>query len=413
MKNKKGISLIVLVITIIIMIILAGSIILSLQSSGIIGRADEAVRKSNIANKKQAINMAYGEWMLDNPNKVFTEADIEDLNQYLPDNMQVNGDGNMLIIVEDGKPIDPEALDIMPSGFYYVGGTKEEGFVISDNKLDRGRGVSHEVAAELEGNQFVWVPVEDFSKFVRENFNSNQTINFSTTPKEANKYFEILPTEGGTNEVDKMYQSVKKYKGFYVARYEAGIAEGMPYTVSDVTDTYGNGEYKPRSKANVQVWRSIRWGGEYTETASDGGPWNDEGNGAVKVARNMYTSSDNKGVVSHLIYGVQWDAIMRWYSNSGINVVNCTDWGNYYNATGDAAVGAQANQKSGSNAAWNKKNIYDIAGNIKEWTMENYSTGGRTYRGGTYNGGDPASHRATFSASYGDAIGFRIALYIK
>ncbi|MDD2627745.1 MAG: hypothetical protein PHD20_02540, partial [Clostridia bacterium] len=241
MKNK-GISLIVLVITIIIMLVLAGAIILSLQSSGIIGKADEAVRKSNIANRQQAINLAYGTWMLNNPNSIFTEANIEDLNQYLPADMQVNGDGNMLIIIENGKPIDPESLNILPSGFYYVGGTKETGYVISDNKLDRGKGTTHETAQSLQGNQFVWVPVEDFSKFIRENFNSNQTISFSTTPKEANKYFEILPTDGGTTEVDRMYASVKKYKGFYVARYEAGIAEGMPNTVSDLTDTYGNGE---------------------------------------------------------------------------------------------------------------------------------------------------------------------------
>jgi len=63
-KNKRGISLIVLVITIIVMIILATAIILSLNGSGIIGRANEAVEKSDMANAKNVMSLAYAEWEL-------------------------------------------------------------------------------------------------------------------------------------------------------------------------------------------------------------------------------------------------------------------------------------------------------------------------------------------------------------
>ena len=52
MKNNKEISLIVLVITIIVMIILAGSIILTLSNSGMINRANEAVEKTDLAQAK-------------------------------------------------------------------------------------------------------------------------------------------------------------------------------------------------------------------------------------------------------------------------------------------------------------------------------------------------------------------------
>jgi len=65
-KQKNGISLIVLVITIIVMIILASAIILSLSSSSIIGRANEAKIKSDIANAKEVVSLAYAEWELDN-----------------------------------------------------------------------------------------------------------------------------------------------------------------------------------------------------------------------------------------------------------------------------------------------------------------------------------------------------------
>ena len=63
-KQKKGISLIVLVITIIVMIILAAAIILSLNSSGIIGKANQATTESNTANKKEAASIALAEYEL-------------------------------------------------------------------------------------------------------------------------------------------------------------------------------------------------------------------------------------------------------------------------------------------------------------------------------------------------------------
>ena len=58
----------------------------------------------------------------------------------------------------------------IPEGFYYVGGTKEEGIVISDNIEDLGKGDSSEAAENLKGNQFVWIPVENFDEFKREHF---------------------------------------------------------------------------------------------------------------------------------------------------------------------------------------------------------------------------------------------------
>ena len=65
LNSKKGISLIVLVITIIVMIILAAAIILSLQSSGVIDRANEAKEKSDNANLLEAANITASEWELE------------------------------------------------------------------------------------------------------------------------------------------------------------------------------------------------------------------------------------------------------------------------------------------------------------------------------------------------------------
>jgi len=56
---KKGISLIVLVITIIVMIIIAGAIIISLNSTNVINKANVAVDASNEAELKSAVALEY------------------------------------------------------------------------------------------------------------------------------------------------------------------------------------------------------------------------------------------------------------------------------------------------------------------------------------------------------------------
>ena len=66
---KKGISLIVLVITIIVMIIIAGAIIISLNSSNVISQANTAVESSDIANIKSALALDYADIMAVNNDK--------------------------------------------------------------------------------------------------------------------------------------------------------------------------------------------------------------------------------------------------------------------------------------------------------------------------------------------------------
>ena len=76
LTNKRGISLIVLVITIIVMIILASAIILSLSSAGIIGKANEAKTASDNANLLQAANLAAAEWELAKAENPDTEGAV-------------------------------------------------------------------------------------------------------------------------------------------------------------------------------------------------------------------------------------------------------------------------------------------------------------------------------------------------
>ncbi|MDD4375731.1 MAG: hypothetical protein PHR25_03015 [Clostridia bacterium] len=208
-----------------------------------------------------------------------------------------------------------------------------------------------------------------------------------------------------------MYASIKKHNGFYVGRYEAGIADGMTKPTASTT-SLANGQNIPRIKRGLYVWNYIAWGGTFSNTSSyEGGPGNDNSNGAVKAARSMYPddSTNTTGVVSTLIYGVNWDAIMRWYKECGINVQDSTGMGNY--------AGGPGLKVTGSEETYQKKNIYDLAGNIEEWTMETKDIYTRAVRGGgcvssSIDGAVSARHAYSPSLEHG-TIGFRIIAYIK
>lgn len=90
MKNNRGISLIVLVITIIVMVILAGAIVLTLNNSGIIGKASEAVKATNEANLKEMGNVYLGEYIIKTNNGEIDETQMNN-SQYVKSRMLESG----------------------------------------------------------------------------------------------------------------------------------------------------------------------------------------------------------------------------------------------------------------------------------------------------------------------------------
>ena len=123
----------------------------------------------------------------------------------------------------------------------------------------------------------------------------------------------------------------------------------------------------------------------------------------------MYPVGDtNYGVASTLIYGAQWDT---GYATDS------TGKGNYSGTDGaDDIASTSAPAECGARDGFRQKNIYDMAGNVWEWTMEKFSTN-RVYRGGDYNysGSDyPASNRLDLSVDGSSPhCGFRVGLYIS
>ena len=269
------------------------------------------------------------------------------------------------------------------------------------------------------GNQFVWIPVKDTDNLKRKDgFYANKEQNYVDSCKEADD-------DNSTVESKELYKSIKKYKGFYIARYEAGIEEQLKTHIQD-------GTIKPISKQNVHVWNKIRWGSAYGY-ALDGVQGNDREDGAVKVARSMYPNTEklktyylpndltnDTGVISTLCYGVQWDLIME-FLNDIDNPYTKTKY--VENSSNMGWYGVTTLQLTGTNLNGNNsncvKNIYDLAGNIHEWTMESYKDNYRIYRGGVYDAGDKDFSASTRGHCVPDGmgsymyVGFRVALYLK
>ena len=345
-SQEKGITLVALVITIITLIILATvAISFAFGNNGLIQRAEDA--RDYYANDTS-----------------YTDESITNVESYLDEIINGVGSGNgnggsgSGNTTEDGVPI--------PDGFYYVGGTKEEGVVISDNPADEGKGTSHEVAQTLVGNQFVWIPVEDDSLFQRYDGYMNGNLESETIEGLFDACSE--PYANGyvaeADEYEAMRASVLENNGFYVGRYEAGTTATRSSS-SGITDPVV-------IKQGVNVYNYIGW--------SNSDDMTNETGGAVELAKNFDTANGYTSVTSTLIYGVQWDAIMNFIDPS-YATGSCNSSSFVRDSSGKGWYNQSAPTTTGSNADYAVKNIYDLGGNCFEWTMEAYGTNGRVIRG--------------------------------
>ena len=321
---------------------------------------------------------------------------------------------------------------IIPKGFKAIE-TAQDATISSDADWNSPTGYQHGLVIEdatgdsqTNGSQFVWVPVpryEDFHSL--EGYRNGSLDSKLSNCKEAGD----KNSSSKTQESIEMYESIKINGGFYVARFEAGISPNMPQAkpTADTTATYGDGTYKPVSKQNTYVWNWIQWGGTSVHEATDGMQGNDKTNGAVKVARSMYNSIEegnkntNTTVKSTLIYGVQWDAIMNFIDPNYITgtcdtnsfVRDSTGKGNYQDSDSN---NNPARAGDTNYTAYSQKNIYDIAGNVFEWTFEAGSSDIRVNRGGSFyspGASYPASIRVDNRPNIKDInLGLRVALYL-
>ena len=387
-EKKDAISLIVLVITIIVLSILAATVIITLSNTNIISEANNAVQRTEAQQIEEAKILLQADGMLGKNPESITIGDTT-----------LAWDDESKTVIEKNANDSTIKIDdvIIPSGFYYVGGSKNTGLVISDAEADENKGVDY----TCTGNQFVWVPVDDFSKFVRGSEQETATDSgiYKMTGTLDVGYTEPDPdaAQWEKDEYNAMMLSVQKNHGFYIARFEAGDGNATSERTAETE------AHTVVSRKNAYVYNYVSWGDSMTEIGTKG---------AVYLSQNMYKGSES--VVSTLCYGVQWDAIMNYVSDKDHNITNSASWGNYVI---DPESSNLIVQKCGSSEVWKVKNIYDLAGNSFEWTMESRSVSAknRVFRDG--DGTDnPVSARLCIEptvAYYDEPIGFRVALYIK
>jgi len=384
-KSNSGITLVALVITIIVLIILAGVSINAVFNDGLIGNAQKARDSFTKEKDAEELELAKLEGILAAETLKLVKAG------------DYTGEENCRY-VEGGKTA------IIPAGFTVSNVASEKtiagGLVIYSMDSTTAAGVNWTTGTDANGkviqetyNQYVWIPVENPSdmygtlelpvegiegtKFGKlYDVNSTKTAldkhcnwptetGYSATSNKSYREPEVL-SEYDTNasyyktilgynsveeykagivqEFNDMITSVEKYKGFYIGRYE-------------LTGTAA----EPTVKKGLNPLVSTNWYNFY------------------KSCTNLETGNTNakEKVRTTMVWGCQWDQAVK------VTLNKVTDF-----LTNAKAYGVYSDSEIASEGATGRMaeayNIYDMGGNVWDWTLEAIEDDGRGFRGASY-----------------------------
>ena len=410
--RNKGITLIALVVTIIVLLILAGiSIAMLTGQNGILNRASEAKEKTRVAQEDE--------------------------------NEKLQGYEKIINQYAENLPIGEETTPYLPNSTF----SKKEG--------DLATGL---VIQDANQNEYVWVevPTTIYNNTTYNNNGANKPQNADEwkkirdclkayTSDYSNSDYKDTNTDGTTYSDDykNMLKSVYTNGGFWLGRYEAGLEGDTPR----ISSTAISASDKAVVKQNKIPYNFVT---------------RDE-------AQELATRMNYNGCTSSLIFGIQWDLTLKYIEEKTVELAeeankdtvradikskltsNSTTIGNYYNSeftlnrgkfatyndlsdwksynseekqtlvTGSQKQAQSSNSNAillttGATEATNLQNIYDIAGNVWEWTREIYATSNPcVVRGGCYyydGSNNPAKDRSNDSTSSSNSVvGFRLGLW--
>ena len=388
-KEETGITLIALVITVIVLLILAGVSVATLTGeNGILTRANESKEETEESKENELRTLTALEAATNTENTTHTDDSTGE-----------------------------EKTVTIPAGFAV---SQVEG----ENTIADGL-----VVIDKNGNEFVWIPVDGIlwdegsniidvtrngklllGRYVFDN-NGNIDENLSATSlgeqiEENDINFTETSAENGNKtakEINTFIQSVKKYKGYYISRYEAGITgfdENNITVVNSGVNAIWTG-YTPKegenlklvSKKGEQVWNYITQ------------------NKASEVCQNLYT-----GIKSDLINSYAWDTTILYIQKYG------TD-SNYSNQSGKTTTSTDPSKTgeailangTGTGKIDKQCNIYNLASNCRSWTTETSDNikNPCVCRGGYYSHDDRCTKQrfAYGTSSASSNVSFRPILY--
>ena len=326
-----------------------------------------------------------------------------------------------------------ETRPYLPTGFTQVKGTTlKNGLTIQDST----------------GNQYVWVEVpkaervyktagleikdftdEEYTK-IEDDLHTYTDVYRNGTSYKDEYYSGVgLTSDEYTNLKKTMLKSVYQNGGFYIGKYETGI--------EDTPKTSGSSSTAP---TETPVIKPNAYPYDYVTCSQ---------------AQTLASKMESGNHTSSLMFGVQWDLVLKYLETKGTSQVDLktdsTSWGNYINnawnitnsnskyAIGDdklenfdwtsGAYGIKDSDtkvllSTGASDDFSKQGIYDLAGNVFEFTLEHDNLISRGIvtspciaRGGVcvLNGSNnPAANRfnyPTIILNVSVVVGFRVVLY--
>ena len=420
MKNK-GVTLIALAVTIVVMLILAGVTISVLNGeNGIVKQAQKAKEESKIKELKEKVRIDIAGKRVENIGELRVSVLKEILDKYfdnVPVETQITSETELKAKEEYGK-YEMKISDIDVGEITYetsytifkdVNGEQvpiPEGYIVSENSDENivNKGL---VISDSRGNEYVWISctVDSSSNKLqykrtewgveKDGTDNSRAIKDELTLKDIDVKYSKTDTDNGINEeiskeivaqINAEKESIKKYGGYYIGRYEVGKDNKTAVI-----------------KAEQEPYVNIKWSKAYELAKGIGG---------------------GEGATTYLCSSYSWDTAINFIQNTtGKNYATSIigfngNWKSQEvkDSSGKVIKPVNTAQRLNTGLTTALCNIYDMGGNVGEFTTELNPGTSETVvlRGGGYFNSGPAGYRWDLSSgSAGSVYGFRATLFLK
>lgn len=422
MKNK-GVTLIALAVTIVVMLILAGVTISVLNGeNGIVKQAQKAKEESKIKELKEKVRIDIAGKRVENINGELRVSVLKEiLDKYfdnVPVETQITSETKLKAKEEYGK-YEMKISDIDVGEITYetsytifkdVNGEQvpiPEGYIVSENSDENivNKGL---VISDSRGNEYVWISctVDSSSNKLqykrtewgveKDGTDNSRAIKDELTLKDIDVTYSKTDTDNGINEeiskeivaqINAEKESIKKYGGYYIGRYEVGKDNKTAVI-----------------KAEQEPYVNIKWSKAYELAKGIGG---------------------GEGATTYLCSSYSWDTAINFIQNTtGKNYATSIigfngNWKSQEvkDSSGKVIKPVNTAQRLNTGLTTALCNIYDMGGNVGEFTTELNPGTSETVvlRGGDiyYYSGPAGSRWDNVSGSAYSSCGFRATLFLK